>query len=161
MSIQQARRLQNNDPVPGPNARELFERGREELDKGEWLSALVSFEKAVQLDASPEMRSFFALCIARERGQYRAAIALCEEAIAQEPDNPLHFLNLGKIRLIRGEKVEAIRVFREGLKSNPHPLIIAELDRLGTRKPPVIPSLSRDNPINKYLGRLFARLGLR
>lgn len=36
-----------------------------------------------------------------------------------------------------------------------------ELDKLGLRKPPVIPFLSRGNPINKYLGIILSRMGLR
>lgn len=149
------------DFVPNLDAREFFARGKEELDMGDWLSALTSFEKAVQLECSPVHCSFLALCIARERGLYRKAIAICQEAIAMEPANPLHLLNLGRIHLLRGEKIEAIRVFREGLKAGRNQRIVEELERLGIRKPPVIPFLSRNNPINKYLGMIFSRLSLR
>jgi tetratricopeptide (TPR) repeat protein len=161
MSDTQAKWPWKYDYVPNLPAREFFARGQRELDRGDWLSALVSFEKAVQLERSPIHCTFLALCIARERGQQRTAMAICEGAIAIEPDNPLHYLNLGRIHLLRGDKVEAIRVFREGLKMGRLPLIIEELELLGVRKPPVISFLSRDNLINKYLGRLFAWLGLR
>jgi tetratricopeptide (TPR) repeat protein len=149
------------DFVPNLDAREFFAKGEEELDKGDWLSALASFERAVQLECSPVHCSFLALCIAKERGLYLQAIAICEEAIAMEPANPVHYLNLGRIHLLRGEKGDGIRVFREGLKAGRHPRIIVEMEKLGIRKPPVIPFLSRDSPINKYLGKIFSRLAIR
>jgi tetratricopeptide (TPR) repeat protein len=148
------------DFVPNLDAREFFAKGVGELDSGDWLSALASFERAVQLEKRPVHCSFLALCIAKERGQHQQAIAICQQAIAIEPANPDHFLNLGKIHLIRGEKVEGIRIFREGLKAGRSPRIIEELEKLGIRRPPVIPFLSRDSSINKYLGIILSRLGI-
>jgi tetratricopeptide (TPR) repeat protein len=149
------------DFIPNLGAREFFARGVEELDRDDWLSALVSFEKAVQLEGRPVHCTFLALCIARERGVYQQSIAICREAIAMEPANPVHFLNLGRIHLLRGDKIEAIRVFREGLKAGRYPRIVEELEKLGIRRPPVIPFLARDNLLNKYLGLIFNRLGTR
>lgn len=150
-----------HDAVPSPEARQLFARGEKELDSGDWLSALVSFEKAAQLECRPVHCSFLALCLAKERGQYRKAIAICQQAIVLEPDNPVHFLNLGKIHLFSNDKNGAIAVFRTGLKAGRDLRIIGELEKLGLRRPPVIPCLSRDNLLNKYLGILSYRLGLR
>ena len=52
-------------------------------------------------------------------------------------------------------------VFRGGLKYWNNLQIIDELNKLATRKPPVISFLSRNNPINKFLGIIFTKLGLR
>ncbi|WP_442891754.1 tetratricopeptide repeat protein [Dissulfurispira sp.] len=95
------------------------------------------------------------------RGQIRKAISLCEDAIKGEPENPIHYLNLGKIYLHAGDKETAIHAFRAGLKYKINQQIIDELNKLQTRKPPVIPFLERNNPINKYLGIILSRLGLR
>jgi len=62
---------------------------------------------------------------------------------------------------LKGEKAEAIRVFRLGLKAERNKRIIEELEKLGIRKPPVISFLSRGNPINKYLGIILGRLSIR
>ena len=142
-------------------AEEFFTRGLNELAVGHGLSALVYFEKAVQIKEVPVYVSYLALCIAKERGQIRKAISLCEEAIKREPENPIHYLNLGKIYLHAGDREAAIRAFRAGLKHEMNREIINELIKLQTRKPPVIPFLSRNNPINKYLGIILTRLGLR
>ena len=58
-------------------------------------------------------------------------------------------------------KLDAIKILREGLKHEKNQQIIDELDSLGTRKPPVLFFLRRSNPLNKYLGILLRKLGLR
>lgn len=142
-------------------AKELFDKGLQALDSDEPVRALSLFERALSIEPLPVVKSYFAYCIARERGQISHAISLCEEAIAVEKDKSLHYLNLGRIYLIKRDKVKAIQIFRAGLKHGIHPEIIKELERLGTRKKPVIPFLKRKNPINKYLGLVLSRLGLR
>jgi hypothetical protein len=81
--------------------------------------------------------------------------------MAREPDNSVHWLNLGRVFLFQGRKIEAIKTFREGLKLNSEPRIIEELQKLGTRKLPVIPFLHRTNPLNKILGIVLQLLKLR
>ncbi len=138
-----------------------FAKGVEAVDKGNWLSALASFEKAVQWENKPVYLSYLAACIAKERGQFNKAVMLCGASIEQEPENPVHYLNLGRIYLFQGRKDEALKVFRQGLTHEREKRIIDELDRLGTRKKPVIPFLHRNNPINKYLGTFFKKMRLR
>ena len=105
--------------------------------------------------------SFFAFCIAKERGEIKKAISLCTDAIKEEPENSFHYLNLGKVYLIRKDKKEAVNAFRQGLQHEENQQIVDELDRLGTRKPPPIPFLKRSNIINKYLGMILSRIKLR
>jgi tetratricopeptide (TPR) repeat protein len=147
--------------MPISESDELFERGVKAVDMGNWLSALACFEKAVQLENRPVYNSYLAACIAKERGQYNKAVTLCREAIEAEPDNPAHHLNLGRIYLFQGLKNEAMKTFREGLPHDRDERIIRELDRLGTRGRPVIRFLKRNNPLNKYLGIILGKVGLR
>ncbi len=140
---------------------ELFDKGVRAADKGNWLAALACFEKVVQSGGNPASLSYFAVCIARERGQFNKAETLCRDAIEQEPANTLHYLNMGRVFLFQGRKTDAILIFREGLGQGIDQRIVDELNRLGTRKKPILPFLKRDNPINKFLGIVFTRLGLR
>jgi len=78
-----------------------------------------------------------------------------------EPDNPVHFLNLGRVYLAKGDKAEALRTWREGMAKGGSPELVQQLERLGTRNRPALPVLARKNPINRYLGILLTRLGLR
>ena len=133
----------------------LLKRGLEAIAQGDTLSALSYFEKAINIERSPDVCSYYALCIAKERGQVSYAVSLCKEAIQKEPGNSLHYLNLGKIYLIENNKEEAIKTFRAGLDYETNPLIIDELNKLGPRKPPILPFLERSNPINRYLGIMF------
>jgi tetratricopeptide (TPR) repeat protein len=144
-----------------PEVEELSVKGADAIDKRNWLAALACFEKLVQLDENPVHSSYFAACIAKERGQFGKAVLLCRDAIEKEPDNPVHYLNLGRVYLFQGQRGEAVKTFREGLSRNMEPDIIEELNRLGMRKKPVIPFLSRDNPANKFLGKMLKMLRLR
>jgi len=144
-----------------PETKKLFDKGIEALTKGNIIYALSCFEKAIKIEENPLISSFLAFCIAKERGQVQKAISLCEDAIKKEPDNSFHYLNLGKIYLLEKKKAEAINIFRQGLHYEENQQIVDELDKLGTRKPPVIPFLKRNNFVNKYLGIILRRLKLR
>jgi tetratricopeptide (TPR) repeat protein len=142
-------------------AEKLFSKGLEFLSEGNTLSALSFFEKSLHAEDNPSVWSYYAFCIAKERGQITKSILLCKDAIKHQPENSSHYLNLGRIYLFINKKGEAITIFREGLNQQPNQQIIDELNRLMTRKPPVIRFLDRNNPINKYLGILSKALGLR
>src|SRR3989337_1509252 len=142
-------------------AKRIFTKGLEALARDDILAALSSFEKAKHIENSPAINSYYAFCIAKERGQVSKAILLCEESIKKEPTNSLHYLNLGRINLIENNKAEAIRIFREGLNFEANQQIVEELNKLVIRKPPVIPFLKRSNPVNKYLGIILKKLRLR
>lgn len=141
--------------------KDFFSKGIDALNEGNSVSALALFEKAVQAEDTPVNRSYLAYCLAKERGQFKKAVSLCEQAMKDEPTNSLHHLNLGKIYLLHGYREDAIRIYREGLRSEDNLAIHEELVKLGIRNPPVISFLPRSNPLNKYLGLLLTRLGLR
>jgi tetratricopeptide (TPR) repeat protein len=149
------------DPQSGARAQIEFERAQHELDQGNVLVALASLEKALAIRDDPNWHSRLAYCIAKERGHLTRAFDLCRTAIAHDPDNPLHYYYLGKVHLIAGHTYEALQVLRQGMAHGGSPDIERELVSIGTRKPPVLPSLSRNNPLNKYLGILLSRLKLR
>ena len=150
------------------------------IDKGDTLRGLMVLESAQTADRfTPAVSSYLAYCVAKERGHVRRAVTLCQSAIAMEPDNPVHYLNLGRIHLLAADKPKAIATFWRGISRRAeaamadagnwprtahrreHALIMDELRRLGIRKPPVFKSLRREHPLNKYSGKLLARVGLR
>lgn len=143
------------------STQDFSSKGIQALNEGNSVAALAFFEKEVQIENTPLNRSYLAYCIAKERGQFKKAVSLCEGAMKEEPANSVHYLNLGKVYLLHGNREEAIRIYREGLKFGDNPQILDELVNLGIRKQPVISFLSRSNPLNKYLGILLARLGFR
>jgi len=149
------------DPQSATIAQKEFDQAERELERNNVLAALASLERALAIWDDPLWHSRLGFCIAKERGQLTRAFELCHTAMQHDPDNPLHCLYLGKVQLIAGQTAEALQSFRQGMTLGGHPEIKRELDAIGTRKPPVIRFLSRDNPLNKYLGIIFKRLGRR
>lgn len=130
-------------------------------DRGNTLVALLQLEEAANCSNTPLLNSYLGYCLARERRQFKQGVNLCREALHKEPGNSAHFLNLGRIYLEAGQKAHALKAFRQGLKVGRNPRIVKELERLGSRKPPVIASLARNHPFNYYLGLFLHRFGLR
>jgi len=147
--------------MPETEAEKFFTSGIKALAEGHTLAALTLFEKAVQREEKPAYCSYLALCLAKERGQFQLAVTLCEKAKAREPQNTVHYLNLGRIYLYAGKKDDAIHTFREGLSREKDQEIIHELNKLGIRKPPALSFLKRSNPINRFLGIALKKLRLR
>lgn len=143
------------------NAEREFAQALAALAAEDTRAALAFIEKALRLRDTPQWYSYLGYCIARQRGQHRKGLELCKESLAVEPDNPVHYLNLGKVYLTKGDKAEALRTWREGMAKGGSPELIQQLERLGTRIRPLIPILARKNPLNRYLGILLTRLGLR
>jgi tetratricopeptide (TPR) repeat protein len=142
-------------------AEDLVAKGLAALDHDHTHLALVCFERAREIEMSPLVSSSLGFCLAAARGELDRGIELCREAIGEEPDNALHHRNLGRVLLLAGRKDEALLAFRQGLRLGRDEGIIRELDRLGTRKPPVIRALGRNHPLNKWLGIILSRLGFR
>ncbi len=147
--------------MPNLQAEEFYEKGLHALSNGHVYLALVCFEQAANLEKSSLYSSYLAFCIAKARGQYREAMDLCAEVIVEEPANHIHYLNLGRIHLLAGEREKALRALRDGLQHDKNSEILRELERLGLRKPPVFNWLKREHPLNKYCGILLKKLGLR
>ena len=149
------------------------------IDRGDTLHGLIALECSPELRGHPLVNSYLAYCIARERGQIREALRLCQSALDAEPRNPVHYLNLGRIFLYTGDESMAIATFWKGISKAPgvergvaaelsqrghareHALILDELRRLGIRKRVAFPSLGRQHPLNRITGKVLARLGVR
>jgi len=110
---------------------------------------------------TPEMISQMGYSAAMQPGRLKEGIELCEKAILLSPKQPENYLNLGRVYLLAKKKEAAIKTFKTGLRIRNDPTIIYELKRLGIRKPPFLRSLSRDNVINIWAGKMFTLLNLR
>lgn len=110
---------------------------------------------------TPDMISLMGYSLAKQSGQLKEGIALCEKAISLSPHQSEHYLNLGRIYLLANKKEPAIRIFKTALRIRKDTRIINELKSLGIRKPPFLSSLSRDNVINILAGKVFTLLKLR
>ena len=140
-------------------ADDFFREGLRLIGESNLLGALACFEK-VQTK-SHLIQSYLGYCIAMERGQITEALNLCRIAIDAEPNNPEHYLNLGRVYLKARRRDDAIEELRRGLSFGDNRDITALLERLGVRKQPVFTFLPRNNFLNKYIGIILVRLRLR
>lgn len=138
-----------------------IKKGIAAAEKGYIHSAQMLLTQAAEHRNTPELRSYLAFCLAKGEGRMSSAVKTCRESIKREPGNSLHYLILGRILLMAGEKSKAVKFFRQGLKASPNPRIIAELKKLGLRKPAVLKNLTRGHPLNRVLGRVFSTIGFR
>jgi len=139
----------------------ILNKGEQALANGDTLVALVQFETAHTIEQRPAIKSKLAYCLAKERRQFQEAMQLCREALEIEPGNPEHYYQLGRIYIAAGQKRQAIKSLRKGLKFKRHQGIIDELTSLGARKPVVFSSLPREHILNRSVGRLLSKLGTR
>ena len=140
---------------------ELVAKGIASIENGHTHLALVCFERAAEIERSPTVCSGLGYCLAAVRGELEKGIDFCQEAIDREPDNTFHYRNLGNVLILAGNRGEAIEAYRKGLHIRKDEWIIRKMDALGTRKPPVIESLSREHFLNRSLGIILNRLGFR
>jgi tetratricopeptide (TPR) repeat protein len=161
-----------------PTQSEIVQKAAAAIDFGDTLQGLIALESARSLQDLPVVRSYLAYCMAKERGQFREAIRLCETALAAEPHNAAHYLNLGRVYLLTKQKGKALTTFRKGLSKDAatgmstaaesaerqakhQALILAELRKMGIRRRAPFPALPREHPLNKFVGKVLARFQLR
>lgn len=98
--------------------------------------------------------SYYGLAVAIVRQKYKEAIETCKHAIRIQPTNPHNFVNLAKIYTEAGNRKKAIDTLEEGLSRNGRSrILLSYWKTLGMRQRPVLPFLSRDNPLNVKLGK--------
>jgi len=140
---------------------DLLRKGIEAAEKGYIHSAQIFLGQVAEERKTPEVMSYLAYCQAKGQGRMHSAAKICRDSIKREPQNPTHYLVLGRILLLTSDKARAIEAFRQGLTAGSDERIAAELKKLGLRRPPVIKSLKRNHPLNRWLGKCLSFFGLR
>lgn len=88
-------------------------------------------------------------------GRAKEGVDLCREAVTAESYNADLYLNLGRVLLGAGRRREGFEILQRGLRLEPeHHGLRRVLQHMGRRKRPVLPFLSRSNPLNVLLGRM-------
>lgn len=149
------------EPMLQEDPDKMFSRALEALAAGNTQLALAQLERALKVTDNPSLHSYLGFCIAKERGQVKRGRELCLASLQIEPENPVHYLNLAKVHQIAGDKSKAIASLREGVAVGGSDAIYAMLSSLGTRRNPPLPFLARNHILNKLLGQLLGKLGMR
>lgn len=147
-------------------AEKSFRKGMDLLEAGRSREALVHLRTAITVEeqAHGECRearylSYYGLCLCLSRTDLRGSLRLCRAAVKKDDMHPDLWWNAGKVAMMLGRRREAFRAWRRGLELEPdHAGILGDLNRLGVRRIPVFTFLSRQHPINVFLGRLRTSL---
>jgi tetratricopeptide (TPR) repeat protein len=98
--------------------------------------------------------SYYGLCVAMVRRRYAEAVKYCKISLKANFLDPDHRFNLARVYLERNDRRRAIEALNAGLRLSPrNRRLNALFNELGRRRPPVIPFLSRSNPLNIWLGK--------
>ena len=142
------------------SAEEHYRRGIALLEGGHGQDGFEHLSRAYLGDPqSARFRSAYALALALVRGQFLGAVELARAAVRQEFYNPDLYLNLSRIYLAFDFKAEAVRYLRRGLMVDPESVhLLRRLGELGVRRRPTLRFLPRGHVLNRFAGRVQARL---
>ncbi|MFN3414043.1 MAG: tetratricopeptide repeat protein [Thermoanaerobaculum sp.] len=99
--------------------------------------------------------SYYALALGMHTGKFKQAIECCQSALTTEPARVEHYANLAQLYVAAGSRRKAVEAIHRGLEiDDSYPRLLQIRATLGWRRPPVIPSLSRDHWLNVFLGKV-------
>jgi predicted Zn-dependent protease len=136
--------------------RSLFQKAMELLGRGQGKDAAALLRKIISSGSrDPKHLSFAGLAVATEEGDVKTGLSWCERALELAFYDPQMYINLARLHEQTGWKTQAAQVLRKGLRANPgNRKLLAEINRVSPRTPNAFPSLPRNHPVNRYLGRL-------
>jgi len=146
------------------SAEQSYQQGMELLSQGRQREARAFFGGALEIESrmgvdSRQARylSHYGLCLSLANGGSHEAIRCCRMAAKLEGYRPEICWNLGRVLLAANRRREAHRALQWGLRMQPsHVGILKDLRRMGRRRRPPLPFLSRGHKINVWLGRIRA-----
>jgi hypothetical protein len=132
--------------------------------QGDWKQGLVHLGRLAEegeRGALPGLfYSYLGYAIALVEQRVPEGVKLCRHAIKVEFYQPDNYLNLARTLLLAKDRKGVVDAVQRGLKIDPHHPQLVDLGReMGIRRPPVLPFLSRTNPLNRFLGSLRHHLG--
>jgi tetratricopeptide (TPR) repeat protein len=145
---------------------EYFEEIQQLLRTGNGKSALNTLRHALDTyPGDPFFLSYYGCLISVVENNPKEGIKICEDSIrtldgsmpfGSEFFYPIFYLNLGRAYLKGNRKKDAVQAFQSGLKNDPgNRDLLWEVKKIGERRKPPLPFLSRRNLINKYIGMLL------
>lgn len=124
-------------------------------DRGMQLLGQVVEQRGLSDELPGTAYSFLGFGVARFQKKVREGLKLCEHAVKIQFYEPDNHLNAARVQLLARNRKGAVEAIGRGLKLDPHHAGLRGLrQEIGIRKRPVLRFLSRNNPINRLLGRI-------
>jgi hypothetical protein len=155
-------------PVPSDHLTEALRQGLRACREGRWrdgyliLSELARVEDQAGQKLPSIFHGYLGQALARCEGRKRVGLELAQHAVESDPFRPENHYNLAAVHLMLGNRRRAVRALNEGLLLDPDNAELRALRvEIGVRRRPAIPFLSRENPLNRWLGLLGHRARVR
>ena len=146
--------------VPTSKLQEAAQRGIDLCRAGTWKAGMETLGKIAEADRqgtelSGLFYSYLGYGIARYERRGKEGLALCQHAIKVQFYEPENYVLLARVYLLRRRRGKAIDALQRALKLNArHPEALKLAKEIGFRRKPVLPFLSRNNPLNITLGKM-------
>lgn len=146
--------------TPTNSMQDAAQRGIDLCRAGNWKAGMEILGKIAEADRqgtelSGLFYSYLGYGIARYERRGKEGLALCQHAIKVQFYEPENYVLLARVYLLRRRRGKAIDALQRALKLNArHPEAIKLAKEIGFRRRPVLPFLSRNNPLNITLGKM-------
>ncbi|HJX30040.1 MAG TPA: hypothetical protein VJ885_19220 [Thermoanaerobaculia bacterium] len=145
--------------VSEPDLANILRRGVELCREGDWERGLAYLGRIAEGDRASGLPgifySYLGYGIAFRQKRVQEGLKLCRHAVKVQFYEPENYVNLTRTLLLAGERPAAVRAVLDGLKvDRNHDELLALHRELGIRQLPVLPFLSRSNPLNQLLGKV-------
>ena len=145
--------------VSEPDLANILRRGVDLCREGDWERGLSYLGRIAEGDRASGLPgifySYLGYGIALRQKRVQEGLKLCRHAVKVQFYEPENYVNLTRTLLLAGERPAAVRAVIDGLKVDRNNEQLLALHReLGIRQLPVLPFLSRSNPLNQFLGRV-------
>jgi Flp pilus assembly protein TadD len=136
-----------------------YEEGRAAFTARDVPGAHHAFERAHRKDPrDPRFMSWYGVTLVLVERNSNLGIMLCDQAVRVAGPEPELLLNQARVHLSLKQRERAVRAIVRGLELFPDDArLVAARDAMGIRRPPVLPFLSRKNPLNRVLGKIRHR----
>ncbi|HEX9243622.1 MAG TPA: hypothetical protein VF875_14355 [Anaeromyxobacter sp.] len=140
-------------------ARAAHGEGRAAFDARDLVGAHAAFERAHRREPrDPTFMSWYGLTLVLVERNSNLGVSLVDQALRAAGPSPELLLNSARAHLALNQRERAVRAIGRGLEHWPDDArLLAAKDALGWRAQPVLSFLSRNNPLNRLLGRLRHR----
>ena len=147
------------------NLEDLVELGVAAARAGEYESGLIFLAEAYRHLSREKHRlsgpllSSYGLCLALHKGRIKEAAEFCWLGVEKDHFNPDAYYNMARVWMAGRSRRKAVEALEKGLALDPrHPGLQRLRAEFGSRRPPVISFLHRDNPLNVSLGKVRKRM---
>jgi Flp pilus assembly protein TadD len=122
-------------------------------------AAHAAFARAYRRNSrDPRFMSWYGLTLVLVERNSNLGVMLVDQALRATGPDPDLLLNQARVHLALNQRERSVRAITRGLELWPEDArLLAARDAIGTRREPVIPFISRSNPLNRVLGRLRHR----